>query len=105
MVSTIAPKYLGLIEIHKTLGIILLVLVLIRLVVRWRYGAPALPASLPIPMKLAAEGSHYPLSGLMIVMPLLGWGMLSAGEYPVVVFGGLRLPPILPQSEALHTLL
>jgi cytochrome b561 len=105
MVSTIAPKYLGLIEIHRSLGIILLILVLIRLAVRWRYGAPALPASLPIPMKLAAEWSHYLLYGLMIVMPLLGWGMLSAGDYPVVVFGGLRLPQILPQSEALHTIL
>jgi cytochrome b561 len=105
MVSTIAPKYLGLIAIHKSLGILLLILVLVRLVARWRYGAPALPASLPAPLKLAAEGSHYLLYGLMIVMPLLGWGMLSAADYPVVLLGGLRLPQILPQSEGLHTLL
>lgn len=105
MVSTIAPKYLRLIEFHKSLGILILILVVIRLVARWRYGAPALPASLPEPLKLAAVGSHYLLYGLMIVMPLLGWAMLSAGAYPVVVFGGLRLPQILPQSELWHTLL
>src|ERR1700739_556243 len=73
MVPTIAPKYLGLIEFHKTLGIFLLILVLIRLAVRWRSGAPALPANLPEPLKLAAVSSHYLLYGLMIVMPLLGW--------------------------------
>ncbi len=40
MVSTIAPKYLPLISIHKSLGIGILVLALIRLVVRFAYGAP-----------------------------------------------------------------
>lgn len=105
MVSTVAPKYLGLITLHKTLGITLLVLVVIRLGVRLRYGAPALPSDLPIPMKLAAQLSHYLLYGLMIVMPLLGWGMLSAADYPVVLWGGVRLPPILPQSDRLHSLL
>jgi cytochrome b561 len=105
MVSTILPKYLGLIELHKTLGIILLILVVIRIVARWRYGAPPLPASLPAPIKLVAVLSHYLLYTLMVVMPLLGWAMLSAADYPVVLFGGLRLPPILPQSELLHTVL
>ncbi|HEY1927275.1 MAG TPA: cytochrome b [Caulobacteraceae bacterium] len=105
MVSSVTPRYLGLVEFHKSLGILILILVVIRLWARWRYGAPALPASLPEPLKLAAVSSHYLLYGLMIVMPLLGWAMLSAGAYPVVVFGGLRLPPILPQSEFLHTIL
>jgi cytochrome b561 len=79
--------------------------VLIRLALRLRYGAPALPADLPLPMKLAAEGSHYALYAPMIAMPLIGWGMLSAAPYPVVLFSGFNLPPILPQSETLHTLL
>ena len=105
MVSTIRPTYLTLVSIHKPLGIAILVLVLIRLALRLRYGAPALPADLPWPMKLAAEGSHYALYALMIAMPLIGWGMLSAAAYPVVLFGGWHLPPILPQSDGLHALL
>jgi cytochrome b561 len=105
MVSTVMPKYLTLVSIHKPLGIAILALALIRLVVRLRYGAPPLPADLPEPMKLAAVGSHYALYALMIAMPLLGWGMLSAAAYPVVVFGGWHLPAILPQSDSLHTLL
>ena len=105
MVSTVMPKYLTLVSIHKPLGIAILALALIRLAVRLRYGAPPLPADLPEPMKLAAVASHYALYALMIAMPLLGWGMLSAAAYPVVLFGGWHLPAILPQSDRLHTLL
>ena len=105
MVSTIMPKYVPLLATHKALGIAILVLALIRLGVRARYGAPALPADMPEPMKLAAHLSHYAFYALMIAMPLIGWAMLSAGAYPVVLYGNLRLPAILPPSDALHTLL
>lgn len=104
MVSTIRPNYLTLVSIHKPLGIAILILGLLRLVVRLRRGAPALPADLPEPMKLAAHLSHLAFYLLMIAMPLLGWGMLSAANYPVIV-AGMRLPPILPPSDGLHTLL
>lgn len=104
MVSTVMPKYLPLVATHKTLGMAILVLALLRLGVRAYSGVPALPANLPGPMKLAARLSHYALYGLMIAMPLLGWAMLSTGDYPVVLLGNVRLPAILPQSDTLHTL-
>jgi cytochrome b561 len=105
MVSTVMPKYLTLLSIHKSLGITILILALIRLAARLYYGAPPLPVDLPEPMKIAAQLSHYVLYALMIGMPLLGWGMLSAGEYPIVLFGSIRLPAILHQSDSLYTLL
>jgi cytochrome b561 len=104
MVSTATPSYLRLIHIHKPLGILILVLALLRLIVRWRFGAPPLPADLPAPIRLAAHLSHYALYALMIAMPLIGWGMLSAGAYPVVICG-VSLPAILPQNAELHALL
>src|ERR1700685_3331246 len=105
MVSTVTTKYLTLVQIHKPLGIAILVLALIRLALRLVYGSPALPADLPEPIKLGAYLSQYAFYGLMIAMPLLGWGMLSAASYPVVLFGSVHLPPILPLSPSLHTLL
>ena len=105
MASTVASKYLTLVNIHKPLGILILILALIRLVVRLRYGAPPLPLDLPEPMKLAAYLSHYALYALMIAMPLIGWAMLSAAEYPVVIWPGIWLPQILPLDPGLHTLL
>ena len=105
MVSTVTTSYLALVSLHKPLGIAILVLVVLRILVRLRSGAPALPADLPVPMKLAAVLSQYALYALMIAMPLLGWAMLSAGAYPVELFPGVFLPAILPQSDSLHTLL
>ncbi len=105
MLSTVTPKYLDLVSIHKPLGIAILILALLRLIVRLRSGAPGLPADLPAPMKLAAILTHYALYALMIAMPLLGWAMLSAAAYPIQLFPGVFLPPILPQSDGLHTLL
>jgi len=105
MVSTVNPKYLTLVAIHKPLGVAILVLALIRLAVRLRYGTPPLPADLPEPMRVAAKLSHYAFYVLMIGMPLLGWGMLSAAAYPVVLYGGAHLPALLPRSDSLHTLL
>jgi cytochrome b561 len=47
MVSTLQPRFLVLIAIHKPLGIAILALALLRLAVRLRRGAPPLPADLP----------------------------------------------------------
>jgi cytochrome b561 len=105
MVSTVTTKYLSLVSIHKPLGITILVLALIRLSLRLYYGAPPLPADLPEPMKLAAKLSHYVFYALMIAMPLLGWTMLSAAEYPVVLYGGLHLPSLVGVNPELHTML
>ncbi len=105
MVSTVAPAYASLLVTHKTLGIAILVLAVVRLGVRLCFGAPRLPADLPAPMKLGAHLSHYALYALMLGMPLIGWAMMSAGAYPIVLYGNIRLPPILPQSDSLHALL
>ncbi len=104
MVSTIRPDYLSLVSIHKPLGIAILVFALIRLAVRLVCGSPPLPENMPAPMKLAAYLSHVAFYLLMIALPLLGWAMLSAADYPVVV-AGIQLPAIAPHSDELHTLL
>jgi len=36
------------------------------------------------------------------VLPLVGWGMLCAARYPIVLFGSLHLSPILPHSVMLY---
>jgi cytochrome b561 len=105
MVSTVAPKYVSLLLTHRTLGIAILALVVIRIVVRLRAGTPPLPIDLPPPMRLAAKLSHYALYALMLAMPLIGWGMVSAGGYPVTLLWGIQLPAILPANATLHALL
>jgi len=105
MVATLRPRFLALIAIHRPLGILILVLALIRLGVRWRRGAPPLPADLPWLQIAAAKGSHVLLYLLLIAMPLIGWSMLSAGGYPIVLYGPLYLPAIMPHNDALYATL
>lgn len=105
MVSTVAPRYWTLVSIHRPLGIAILVLVLVRIAVRLGSGAPPLPADLPGWQVFAAKASHVALYALMVVMPLLGWSMLSAGGYPIVLYGSIHLPRIMPHNDALHAFL
>jgi cytochrome b561 len=56
-------------------------------------------------MKLAAQLSHIVLYALTIIMPLLGWAMLSAESFPVLLSGGLRLPPLVLRDPELYALL
>jgi cytochrome b561 len=62
-----------------------LVLAVLRLGVRLRRGAPPIPADLPWWQAAGAKASHVLLYTLLIVMPLVGWSMLSAGGYPIVL--------------------
>lgn len=105
MVSTAGPLYPVLLALHRPVGTAILLLVLIRLPLRLATGAPALPGDLPPMQKRIAAASHVLLYASMIAMPLIGWAMLSAGGYPVVVTKGFALPPILPHDLQLYAVL
>ena len=87
------------------MGIAILLLALFRLGVRLRRGAPSLPADLPHGQAIDAKASHYVLYALLIAMPLVGWSMLSAGGYPIVLGGPIRLPKIMPHNDGLYAFL
>ena len=95
----------ALIDLHRPLGIAILLLALVGLGNRLRHRPPPLPNDLPAIQKLAALASHWLLYALMLAMPLIGWAMVSAGGYPVVMFGGVHLPAIAPHSPELFALL
>jgi len=105
MVSTARPIHLSLVSIHRPLGTAILILAFVRLALRLRRGTPPLPRDLPAPVRLGAVLSHWLLYAGMIAMPLIGWGMMSAAGLPVLMWPGFQLPPILPQSDLMHTVL
>lgn len=105
MVSTVTPTYRELLNWHRPIGVLVLVLVAIRLINRLLRGAPPLPADLPGWQRVLAEASHILLYVLMFAVPLTGWAKLSAAAYPVVMFGAFELPPIAPHSDQLYTAL
>jgi cytochrome b561 len=112
MVSTTSPRYHQLLTAHESIGILILVLVALRLINRILNPPPPLPADLPSWQRALANSSHVLLYALMFALPLVGWCMLSAAEYPIRLFDTLRLPSILPPDphvfarlRAAHTVL
>lgn len=104
MVASITQRPM-LVNLHRPLGIAILLLVVLRLMNRLRSPPPPLPAELPKSQAIAAKLSHGLLYVLMFAMPLIGWSMLSAGGYPIVMFGAVHLPAIVPHDPGLYALL
>jgi cytochrome b561 len=95
MVASVSERHEWLLNLHKPLGIAILLLVIVRLIVRFFSVTPALPADLPTWQALAAKLSHYLLYALMLAMPLIGWAMISAAGDPVMLGSSIRLPSIV----------
>jgi cytochrome b561 len=102
MAASVSTRYDLLVSIHRPLGIAIFLLCVIRLVNRFINPPPELPDTVPSLQRFAAKASHIVLYALMFIMPLVGWGMLSAARYPIVLYGPLRLPPILPHDLTLY---
>ena len=105
MVATVSQARLTLIAIHRPLGIAILALVVLRFLWRLTHRAPPLPADMPAWQRFAAFASHWVLYALLFAMPLVGWAMLSAGGYPVHLFSGFDLPPIVAQDPRAYAML
>lgn len=96
-----APVFLEYIHWHKAFGLIALVLLLIRMVWRWRGGpAPVLPDASSAEEK-AALWAHRSLYILMLVVPLSGWVASSAFGSPTKFWGLFTVPGIIPTNKPL----
>ena len=104
MVTSLADYHV-LVSIHRPLGIGILVLVIIRFANRLVNPPPPFPPTMSRMERVAATASEYAMYGLMFVLPLVGWGMLSAARYPIVLYGSLHLPSILPHDAMLYAVL
>jgi cytochrome b561 len=104
MVASLGDYHM-LLSLHRPLGIAILILVVIRFVNRLVNPPPPFPATMSRTERLAAKATELTMYALMFVLPLVGWGMLSAASYPIVLVGPLRLPPILPHDIALYAVL
>jgi cytochrome b561 len=94
--------YHKLVAIHRPLGIMILILAVIRLVNRRFTTLPPFPPTMSHQERWVATASERLLYTLMLALPLVGWGMLSAGHLPIVMFGPVHLPPILAANPALY---
>lgn len=100
-----SPLRLKLYNWHKWAGISFLALTLLRLLWRVTHRPPALPAAIeqamPSWQTRAYHATHHVMYALFFAVPLLGWAYSSAAGFPIVLFGQLPLPDLLPASKEL----
>ncbi|MBN9216329.1 MAG: cytochrome b [Mesorhizobium sp.] len=92
-----------LIQLHKSLGFLLLGLIVLR--VAWRLGntAPALPPAVGTLERKTAPLAHMALYAFQIALPLSGWALVSVStlEIPTMPFDLFVMPNLpLPESDA-----
>jgi len=86
-------------QLHKSIGITVLLLSFVRLAWRLSHPVPPLPDTLKPWEAVAARASHIGFYVLMIAIPLAGWAMVSASplDIPTRLFGLIPWPhlPVL----------
>lgn len=87
--------------VHKSLGVLIFVLMLWRIAYRLLHGAPAAEPGLERWQRAASSAVHGLLYLMLLAMPVVGYLGLSAFGAPTPVFGLFELPPILAKDEAL----
>ncbi len=99
----LSPTKIKLFQWHKSTGLVILALVVLRLI--WRLGnrTPGLPAGMSGWQRRAVHLVHGLLYTLMLAMPLSGWVINSAANFPLKLYGWFRVPAIAPADKALQT--
>lgn len=91
-------------QLHKSVGITVLALAVVRLGWRALHRPPALPATMPRLERTMAAASHHLLYLLMIGLPLAGWALVSVSplKIPTILYGLVQWPdlPIVGSAAA-----
>jgi cytochrome b561 len=88
----LTPAKVRVFALHKSIGMTILALVLLRIAWRLTEKRPADPPAMPRWQRRAAHGLHLALYVLILAIPLSGWWFNSAANAPLVWFGWLNLP-------------
>ena len=90
---------------HKSVGLTIFALAIVRLVWRLFSSPPAWPSTMPRWQVRFARTSHYAFYALLFALPLSGWLMSSAGNHPVSWFNLFQLPDLVAPSKPLEHVL
>ena len=101
----LGPEKIQVYNLHKSLGVIVLALTLLRLVWRWISPPPPLPAGMADWEHRAAQASHLLLYLMLFAQPLTGIVHSWSANFPVVIFGTLTLPNLTGPNPGLKEIL
>ena len=86
---------------HKSLGVLIFVLMILRLINRIVRDAPVPDPSIEPWQKTVSSAVHGSLYVLLLAMPIVGYVANSAYGAPTPFFGLFNVPPIIAKNEAL----
>lgn len=92
-------------NLHKSIGVTVALVVILRLLWRWRNPPPPLPASVPPWQVNASKISHALLYLCLILMPLSGFAASQFTKYGVTYFGLFKIPPLGFENRVIYELL
>jgi cytochrome b561 len=101
----LGPAKIATLATHKSVGMTIFGLAILRLIWRWFNPIPDVPATTPAWQRMAAHFSHWTLYALILVTPLIGWFMSSARNFPVSWFGVVTLPDFVEPNKATYEFL
>jgi len=93
-----APNRPLLYSVHKSFGVTVLFLAVLRFALRLRLGGPPLPLAIPAMERILAQLGHYAFYGFMIAMPVSGYIMSNSFGLSVKWFG-IELPKLFPTDR------
>ncbi|HVR81771.1 MAG TPA: cytochrome b [Luteimonas sp.] len=99
-----SPHKIRVYDLHKSIGLSILVLVSLRLLWRAYAGAPRTLPGVPTWQARVAAFTHGALYALLFAVPISGWVLNSAAGFPLRWFNLVNLPSIAAKGEALQTL-
>lgn len=85
---------------HKTFGVIILALMVVRIIVKMRSEKPPYANPLSDFERIASNSVHGLLYVALIAQPALGWLATGASGFPVEFFGW-NLPPLIGKDKEL----
>lgn len=86
--------------LHKGLGPVVLLVVLLRLGWRALHPPPPLPPDLPPLQRRAAATVHALLYVMLLVMATSGYVRVTTGGFPIEALNALGVPPLFGKNEA-----
>jgi cytochrome b561 len=99
------PARSVIVNFHKSTGIILGIVILIRLLWRVAHRAPELPEFLPRWERVVAKASHHALYLCMVLMPLSGYIASNFSKWGVNFFDAVKFPAWGPDNHAIYAVL
>lgn len=98
----LSPTKLDLFVWHKSVGMLMLALIIVRIAWRLLNPTPSLPPTTPQWEAWAARSGHMLLYLIMVGLPLSGWLINSAANVPFRIFWRVPLPDIVGPDEAVE---